>query len=240
MDSGDLRILTKKQAARATGAHISIIGHITGDELRRLLTDAAVANGFANRFLWTCVRRSKLLPEGGALAQKDFDRILPRLSRTIEFARATDEMTRDEKARTIWAHVYGDLSEGMLGLLGAVTSRAEPQVMRLASVFALLDCSRIIRAEHLMAALEVWRYSEESARFIFGDTLGDGTSDEILRALRSNPAGMTRNEIRDHFRRHKSSTEIARALGVLLEHGLSGYEREEDTGGRPSERWFAK
>jgi hypothetical protein len=41
-DTGDLRILTKRQAARATGAHICIIGHITKDELKRLLTDTAV------------------------------------------------------------------------------------------------------------------------------------------------------------------------------------------------------
>jgi hypothetical protein len=33
-DSGDLRILTKNQAARATDAHISMVGHITRDELR--------------------------------------------------------------------------------------------------------------------------------------------------------------------------------------------------------------
>jgi hypothetical protein len=59
-DTGTLRILTKKQPAAATSAHISIIGHITKSELSRLLTDTAVANGFANRFLWVCARRSKL------------------------------------------------------------------------------------------------------------------------------------------------------------------------------------
>ena len=146
-------------------------------------------------------------------------------------------MVRDENARAIWAAVYGDLSEGRLGLVGAVTSRAEPQTMRLAAIYAVLDCSKVIRAEHLMAALDVLRYSEDSARYIFGDALGDGTADEILRALRSNPAGMTRNDMREHFSRHKSSAEIARALSVLLEYGLARYEREQDTGGRPSERW---
>lgn len=61
-DTGNLRILTKKQAAHSTEAHISIIGHITRTELARLLTDTTAANGFANRFLWVCARRSKLLP----------------------------------------------------------------------------------------------------------------------------------------------------------------------------------
>jgi hypothetical protein len=36
-DCGDLRILTKNSPAKATGAHISIVGHITRDELRRHL-----------------------------------------------------------------------------------------------------------------------------------------------------------------------------------------------------------
>src|SRR5262249_5987209 len=38
-DSGNLRILTKNSPARATDAHISIVGHITRQELRRLLTE---------------------------------------------------------------------------------------------------------------------------------------------------------------------------------------------------------
>src|ERR1039458_4687141 len=58
-DEGRLRTLTKKQAARSTDAHIGILGHITRDELRATLSNTAVANGFANRFLWACVRRSK-------------------------------------------------------------------------------------------------------------------------------------------------------------------------------------
>src|SRR5688572_22566694 len=64
-DSGDLRILTKNEPARATGAHISIVGHISADELRKELTTNDKANGFGNRFIWACVKRSQCLPEGG-------------------------------------------------------------------------------------------------------------------------------------------------------------------------------
>src|SRR5262249_43844809 len=69
-DSGDLGTLTKNSPARATGAHVSLVGHITADELRRYLTATEQANGFANRHLWICVKRSKELPEGGAPDQK--------------------------------------------------------------------------------------------------------------------------------------------------------------------------
>jgi hypothetical protein len=228
----------KKQPAHATDAHISIIGHITKDELRRLLTDTAAANGFANRFLWVCTRRSKFLPEGGALQNVDFAPIIRRLQEAADFARDLVQMQRDDGARTVWREVYPTLSDGKPGMLGAVTSRAEAQTMRLACLYALLDCSPAVHAEHLTAALEIWRYCEDSARFIFGQALGDATADEILRALRQRPDGMTRTEIREHFARNKSSAEIERALSVLQEYGLALTQREQGEHGRPTERWF--
>jgi hypothetical protein len=240
-DSGDMNVLTKKQPARATGAHVSIIGHITKDELRRLLTDTAVANGFANRFLWVCARRSKSLPEGGALNAADIVPITNRIQSAVQFARTVEVMQRDDQARAIWREVYRELSEGKPGLLGAVTSRAEAQTMRLACLYALLDMSPVIRAEDLMAALAVWQYCETSARFIFGEALGDATADEILGALRNRPQGMSRTEIREHFQRNKRAEDIGRALVVLQEHGLARAIRshEQDGPGRPTERWFA-
>ena len=238
-DTGDLQSLTKTKAAKSTGAHISIIGHITKDELRRELSETATANGFANRFLWVCVRRSKALPEGGAFHSVDTSIFVSRLQQANDFARDTTELRRDEQARKVWREVYDDLSEGRPGLAGAVTSRAEAQTMRLACLYALLDCSPVIRVEHLLAGLAVWQYSEASARFIFGDALGDSTADEILSVLRQRPDGMTRTEIRDHFSRHKRSAELGRALNVLQEYGLARCERE-GTEGRPEERWFAE
>jgi hypothetical protein len=62
--TGDLEILTKNAPARATGAHISIIGHITRQELVRYLTTTEAGNGFGNRFLWLYVRRSKCFNSG--------------------------------------------------------------------------------------------------------------------------------------------------------------------------------
>ena len=39
-DTGDLRVMTKNSPAKATSSHISVIGHITKEELLRLeLTD---------------------------------------------------------------------------------------------------------------------------------------------------------------------------------------------------------
>ncbi len=238
-DNGNLRVLTKKQSARATDAHVSIIGHITRDELRRLLNSTEAANGFANRFLWVCAKRSKCLPDGGKLDRVDFSDLTRRLRDSVNAARTTDQMERDSTARAIWHKVYPDLSDGKPGLLGAVTSRAEAQVLRISCVYALLDCSAAVKAEHLLAALALWEYCLDSARFIFGAALGDATADEILRALRVRPEGMTRNDIRSHFTGNKSSAEIDRALGLLQEYGRARMLKEQAGQGRPAERWYA-
>ena len=87
-DSGDLRTLTRNNPLRSTGAHVSIIGHITRDELATLLTRTDAANGFANRFLWLAVRRSKLLPFGGNLGAVDFAPMLRRLGEAAESGRS--------------------------------------------------------------------------------------------------------------------------------------------------------
>jgi hypothetical protein len=238
-DSGNLRSLTKNSPAMATGAHVSILAHITRDETVRYLDATEAGNGFANRFLWACVRRSKLLPDGGRLQDVDFAPLVRDMTATCEFARATGEMTRDDQARELWYEVYPRLSEGLPGLLGAVIARAEAHVMRLACIYALLDVSEKIRRSHLEAALEVWRYCEDSARFIFGDALGDPIADELLRALRRSPDGLTRTEINDLFGRNRPASRIAGALTRLLESGLAWCEKEDAAHGRPAERWHA-
>jgi hypothetical protein len=237
-DRGDLRVLNKNSPAKATGAHISIIGHVTRNELRRYLDATEAGNGFANRILWPCVRRSKSLPEGGRLYDVNFEPMTKQLREAVAVAQDVGEMRRDEPARALWFDIYNELSEGKPGLLGAVTSRAEAQVMRLACLYALLGCERTIRRQHLEAAIAVWRYCEDSAKFIFGDSLGDPVADEILRSLRQSSEGMTRTALRDLFGRHRNSREITGALQMLSEQGLV-YCTSEETEGRTAERWFA-
>jgi hypothetical protein len=237
-DTGDLRVLTKNSPAKATGAHISIIGHITRDELLRFLTSTETANGFANRFLWVCAKRSKLLPEGGQIQEVDFSAIIQRLTNVANAGQNAGELLRDEAARKIWSEVYPALSEGKMGMFGSATSRAEAQVLRLALVYAVLDRAWAIAEEHLLAALAVWDFCEASARYIFGDALGNPEADKILQALRAAANGLTRTEIRDLFERNRSTTEINVALTALDERGLAR-RVSEVTAGRPIERWIA-
>lgn len=137
-DGSVLRTAIKNSPNVATGAHISIIGHVTRDEVRRELNATEQANGFANRFLWLAVRRSKCLPEGGDIESENLNDLVTRLHNAIEFARNAGEITRSEGARELWRICYPALSEGKPGLLGAITARAEAQVLRLSCNYALL------------------------------------------------------------------------------------------------------
>jgi hypothetical protein len=237
-DDSNLRILTKNNPARSTGCHISIIGHITKDELRRYLDRTEMGNGFANRFLWVCVRRSKSLPEGSCFREDGFKSILGKLMGVMEFGQSIGEIRKDDNAKKLWAEVYPDLSSGKPGLLGAVISRAEAQVMRLACLYAVMDKSNTITTKHLLAAIALWDYCEASARYIWGDATGDPVADRILGGVRHTDGGLSRTEISGLFLRHVSSSRIDLAL-VSLE-ALNLIQRiKQETGGRPVERWTA-
>lgn len=235
-DDGDLRTLTKTNPARATGAHITILGHITQDELLRYLDSTEAANGFANRFLWLCVKRSKALPDGGELAPTVLAELASKLGEVFEASRDITLIERDAAAAAMWRTVYGPLSEGGYGLMGAVLSRAEAQVMRLAAIYAVLDRVDRVGVAHLEAALALWEYAEASAHYIFGDALGDPVADTILSALRK--AGpLTRTDLFGLFGRHVSGSRLDRALLTLLTSGKVTREQDRDTGGRPREVW---
>ena len=202
-DGGKLATMTRSSALSATGAHISIIGHITADELRARLTRTDTANGFGNRFLFMLVKRSKILPFGGdGLSDEVVFGLGERLKAAVLTASAIGRVGWTTAAANVWKTVYEPLSEGQRGLLGAMTSRAEAQVCRLALIYAVLDGAANIDVPHIDAALAVWEYAEASAAHIFGASLGDPIADDILRALQQAGAGgMSRSAIRDPMRR---------------------------------------
>jgi CHC2 zinc finger len=238
-DGGNLKTMVKNSPAKATNAHVSIVGHITRDELCRLLTQTESANGFANRFCWFAVKRSKCLPDGGAIHTVKFEDLIEKLHSVVDFAKDFVEIRRDPEAKKQWRVIYPDLSEGKPGMLGAITGRAEAQVMRLSAIYALLDKSSLIMPKHHDAAMAVWNYCEQSCQWIFGTGTGDRNADKILAALQHAANGMTKTEISgDVFNRHASSTEIDDALRLL--HGLKMVTfKTESTAGAPTQRWFS-
>lgn len=236
-DGKTLQTMAKNSPMRAVNAHIAMVGHITKDELLRYLGATELANGFFNRFLVIAVQRSKELPFGGRLDGEDLKRIREQLKSALEFSSVPRQIDFDREASELWVSRYSDLSKGTVGLLGAATARAEAHCVRLALIYSLLDRSEVIGRNHLEAALAFWNYASDSARWIFGESLGDPTADDIWALARERSGGVSRTEVRDLFSRNKKSREIDRALTVLVESGRIERQEHSDGKGRPTEIW---
>lgn len=233
-DTGNLRVMTRKEPLAATGAHISAITHVTVDELRRRLSESEIANGLANRFLFAVAKRSKLLPSGGNLDDSDVHRLGAKVREALETSRRFGRLHRTPAADELWTRRYHELADTEPGgMVGAVTARAEAQLLRLSLVYALLDGSNRIDVPHLEAAWAVWRYCEAGSAYIFGDAIGDEVADRLLAAVReAGEDGLDGTAQRDLFLRHVSGARLHQARRLLA--GLGKVRNvTEQTGGRP-------
>lgn len=199
-DSGDYAPLTKNNPVLVRGAHISIIAHITIQELAVCLGEVQAVNGFGNRFLWICARRSKLVALPSRMPDAELAPLQRELWRCVGQAQQRGVMTMTTNALELWRHVYPELSQEHTGLAGSMINRAEAQTLRLALLYSLLDAQGKIEEPHLQAALAMWRYAQDSARYIFGDRVTDPLEDKILEALRAGP--LTATELSSVLSRH--------------------------------------
>jgi hypothetical protein len=237
-DGRPLALLTRTAPARATQAHISIIGHITQTELRRHTTTVEIANGFLNRFIFAAVRRVRLLPEGGDPDPLKGTGLARYLSSVLKHAHTAGKVTLTPDARELWWHTYPQLTQPADGLLGQLTARAEAHVIRLALLYTLLDGQKTIQPEHLHAALALWDYAERSAAWALGQTTGDPLAEQIHAALARSPDGLTRTQIRDLCQRNQPANRVEQALTALAATDRASQQRTL-TGGRPAELWTA-
>ena len=190
-DSGDYSPLTKSNPVTVKGAHINIVTHITMQELAVCLAEVQAFNGFGNRFLWICARRSKLVALPSPMPENELAPIQRELWRIIAKAQKSGAIGMTSQCLDYWKSIYPDLSREHTGLVGNIINRAEAQTIRLALAYALLDGQDSINETHLRAALVMWKYAEESAFYIFGDKTADPLEVKILEALKNGPLTAT-------------------------------------------------
>ncbi|HXN20162.1 MAG TPA: bifunctional DNA primase/polymerase [Candidatus Binatus sp.] len=210
-----LRALTRKEALDAQNVNVSVVGHVTPEELLNNLTATDRANGFANRFLVFLVKRSKLLPEGGG--DVNLEGIALRLHAAVAATKGRGQLQRDAAARELWRNEYPRLTTGRDGIRGALCGRAEAHVLRLSLLYALLDSESSIRCEHLRAALAVWDYCERSVDTIFGASSGDPEKDKILGALAA--GAMTMRDLHRVFANNRDQDWIRAKMAALVRSG---------------------
>lgn len=238
-----LQTMTKTGAETASNTWISILGHITPRELRAKLSGVEIANGFANRFGYVAVRRSKSLPTTPPYGDKITAFVGGSLAPALAAAREIEEMHRDAAAERLWDQggMYAHLTFGSrkppAGILATLLVRGAPIVVRLSMIYALMDTSPVIREEHLMAAFALWEYMERSVHHIFGNLAGDEIAKRILDELRE------RGEVKktDLYRLcggNVGADRLDQSLKLLQDRGKARGETRS-TKGRPSEVWVA-
>lgn len=238
-DGKTLQNATKNNAMRVEGAHITVVAHITGDEAHRKLSASEMANGFANRFSWIYVRRTKYLADPPPITAESVYPFTCHLHRLITWAQQINgPIRRTPAAADMWNVVYPSLSSDETGIVAQLTVRGAAQVVRLSLIYALLDGATAIDVPHLTAALALWHYSEATCQWIWGDMTGDAIADRILEALRAEPTHlMTRTAINDLFGGNKASRQIQSALNLLHRELRLVQSGKVKTVGRPAEVW---
>ncbi|MDP9398304.1 MAG: hypothetical protein M3P96_11025 [Actinomycetota bacterium] len=121
-ESGAAAVLTRGQPLACTGAHVSIIGHVTQRELRIKLAERDVAGGLVNRFLPLVVDRSQLLPY--EVDSPDLRAVTGQVQRRIAAARKVGRVRRTPAAEDLWGDAYLALNDDRHdGPLGEVIAR---------------------------------------------------------------------------------------------------------------------
>jgi hypothetical protein len=238
-----VRLQARSRSRTSVGSRplVVVLAHVVREELRRYLTDADVAGGFANRFAFALVRRSQRLPSGGNLDDALVADLAARTRDTLDGARRLGQLHRSPEAEAVWHEMYEELTGDVFGMYGAIVARAEAQCLRLTVAYAALDGSCTIEVPHLEAAWAVWRYCDQSARILFGnEATGDPVADRLLEALRAvAPAGLDFTDQRDAFGRNLTGSQLDEARERLHLLGLADTVEDRDTGGRPRHVTFA-
>jgi hypothetical protein len=236
-DSGNASVMSKHYPEKTTGAHVSIIAHTTQADINRYLDATDLWNGFANRFLWVLVRRSKTLPDGGGFQSVEWSEIDRGVKDRVKFARSAGRINLDSNATEIWREVYRNITQPSTGLLSAIVDRAPTLILRMAGNFALLDCTTTINEDHLYTAMTVMDYSWKSVKLIFRENKKPREADQLLVIMRNHPEGLTRTQISRCFQGHKNKHQIGAILSELLTNGLIYEAQEVSPGGRTIPVW---
>lgn len=226
-----LGTLTKASPTRATGAHVSIIGHTTPEDLHAHLADVDAANGLMNRFLVVLTRRERHLPLPTRVSEHVLDSLASRARRAIEAAQDVRGMRLTRAAVALWSGAYAALTSDVPGLVGAVLSRSEPHVLRLAMLYALLREAQEIDTPDLVSALAAWDVCDASARAIFAGRTGDVLADRVRESLLPGEV-VDMTELHERLGRHTLAARLRAALDLLGGLGEIRVEHEA-SGGRP-------
>jgi len=212
-DGKSLQNLTKNQHASSTNPHISIIGHITNQELGRYLSETEMFNGFGNRFAWVSVGRTKIQAFSDPVSVRGWKVIVGKINEALVFSKSIGEITFAKEAIPFWEKMYIEIeSKTFPGTLDHILARSSPMVLRFSAILALLDKSKTIEVRHLEGGKLLWDFCETSAIEIFQGA-GDLVK-KILKLINSNDV-LSLTDLNAGLGRNYPKERIDECLAVL-------------------------
>ena len=129
------------------------------------------------------------------------------------------------------------LTDDRPGLLGAITGRAEAQVLRLSCLYALMDQSAVVTRQHLTAAIALWDYAAQSAQYLFGDSLGDPLADDLSCACCGSRMAVTDGDVQRLWPESEVWRDWRSARALLARHLVRMEKQVAPDAKRPTEIW---
>lgn len=227
----------------ATSPHISIIGHITPGELlghKSFLSQSV--NGGLNRNLIFFARREQTTPTPRQYTPEEAESLSQWLAERIYRARdqsSSDnfqvklkdrEMVMSDPAKAVITKEYHrreSEQDAMPELLANLVSRHRVFVRRLSAIFALMDGTDTIEAEHVRQAYCWLDYSMDSIRYLLSTARQEAEQEEVISLAdtvydflltHNNGEGASGTEIsRTLFSGNKKAKDITPALKALID-----------------------
>lgn len=176
-DGNSIQPATKHNRVFASDPHICLTAGITPEELRKLISDNDITNGFLNRFIVFWAERPRIVAFPQATPDEKVRDLAERTAEAIRFALRSYPVEQDTfrlqlspSATARYREIYeGELAHDGSLEMGALLVRRAPYLLRLAMVFALLDKTATVSVAHIEAAYAWVTYWKESVRFVFAD-----------------------------------------------------------------------
>src|SRR5262249_50090962 len=163
----DLHTGNKNDPECASNPHVSLIGHITLEELHKRLDQIDNTNGFSNRIMWLVVKRAKVIACPPPISWDSHPAILQKLlDIKANLTTHSRSLSWQKDALLEWKQYYEAKKDSGVGMLGPIIARSAPHVLRLSMLYTVLDASTIIELKHLQAALGFVDYCERCAQWI--------------------------------------------------------------------------
>jgi uncharacterized protein DUF3987 len=236
-ESSTLAVATKQNDDKATGAHITVVGHATVKELLATLRPEDIAGGFANRFLFFVVRRSKMLPIQTEPDQAKVVALATKFRKALENARKIAKVKLSTEGTKAWSEIYQALDDEAQALDDEqipFLSRGAAQILRLAMILTLVDGKSEIEPKHLRTAEGLWTYARKSVEFMVGNSSLELPSDQaaMYKLLEKEGRPLSVGEISKAL--HWSGGKVSIVKGKLLKNRIVHEIVDRNpAGGRP-------